>query len=403
MGFYEEHCTYLKPMIGWFIFSAILTSYNKKLLGTDEMHFPCPLLLTSMHFGSQWIFSYVTTSLYPDANGTAVITNMSWSNFLCVSVPCGLVTCLDVALSNLAIVRISITFSTMIKSSSPIFVVASAFILGIEKLRYSLICVVLLICFGEYLTVLGEVHYDRIGFFLCLAAAVFSGLRWTVMQSILHRLDPPLKSAIATMRILVPSMFFFMVLFALIIERPWDTLSPSSGSPYFKDFQSGVTTFALGLIGSVIAIMMILCEFYLIMKSNALIMMIGGVTKEMLMILVGVFAFGDKLNAINVSGCIIVFFGVGLFKYSHYKQKMEEHKQAEGKIKIEYKPFELKMKKFVQNILISDGPMDSSSNEIDIFLTETHELELENQYDENGNIEFGGLENSNRIDRLRIT
>eukprot|EP00985_Skeletonema_marinoi_P014783 scaffold7526_cov66-Skeletonema_marinoi.AAC.2 len=42
--------------------------------------------------------------------------------------------------------------------------------------------------------------------------------------------------------------------------------------------------------------------------------MIGGVIKELITILVGVTIFGDDLNVINISGIVVVFMGVFLYK-----------------------------------------------------------------------------------------
>lgn len=138
--------------------------------------------------------------------GGDVVKNMPWRTFLGVSIPCGFITAADVGLSNLSLVRISITFFTMIKSSSPIWVLLSAFIFGIEQVTCNLISVGVLIMAGELLTAFGEVEFDTVGFLLCAGAAVCSGIRWTLVQLKVQRLDPPLKSAVVTMRVLAPSV-----------------------------------------------------------------------------------------------------------------------------------------------------------------------------------------------------
>ena len=94
----------------------------------------------------------------------------------------------------------------MIKSSSPIWVLLSAFIFGIEKVSCNLIAVGVMIMAGELLTAFGEVEFDAVGFVLCACAAMCSGIRWTLMQLKVQRLDPPLKSAVVTMRVLAPSV-----------------------------------------------------------------------------------------------------------------------------------------------------------------------------------------------------
>ena len=328
------------------------------------MNFPCPLLLTSIHFTLQWVFSTSLTNLYPKTLGGDQIKNMSHRQFWGISIPCGGVTSSDIGLSNLAIARISLSFYTMVKASSPIFVVASAFLFGIERITWTLIIVVLIITFGEFLTVLGEIHFDLFGFVLCLAASVCSGMRWTLVQLKLKSINPPLKSPLATMRLLAPVMFFGMISLSMILEKPWISLPqyftdaehsdngsraltdenlPSTGhffvglncstrgnssTPEYtgsgQNYSTGGTPLEviyLGLLGAVLAICMILCEFYLIMNSNAIILMIGGVLKEILTIFVGyvTHSFSSFLLLflrIDTSFFTLYFFLITFFKTS---------------------------------------------------------------------------------------
>lgn len=81
-------------------------------------------------------------------------------------------------------------------------------------------------------------------------------------------------------------MFFFMLILSFMIEDPMVKLSPENGD-YFSDFNNSMKTISLGLTGATIAIAMVLCEFWLILKANAIVLMIGGVLKEVITILVG--------------------------------------------------------------------------------------------------------------------
>lgn len=120
-------------------------------------------------------------------------------------------------------------------------------------------------------------------------------------------------------------MFITMLLTSLALERPWEKFG---GTTYFDTWGDGLKTLAMALLGAFFAIAMVMCEFWLIMKSNAIVLMIGGVCKEMITISVGVLAFGDVLNGINLAGFFIVFSGVVLYKVSHHLAKMEA--KAEG-------------------------------------------------------------------------
>lgn len=122
-------------------------------------------------------------------------------------------------------------------------------------------------------------------------------------------------------------MFVSMFILSFIIEKPWITLAPSENNTYFIDFQHGIQTLSMGIAGAFLAICMILCEFYLIMKSSAMVLMIGGVIKEMVTIFVGVEAFHDTLNLINIIGCCVVFSGVIMYKIIYMKEKERNQKE----------------------------------------------------------------------------
>ncbi|KAG7365026.1 triose-phosphate transporter family protein [Nitzschia inconspicua] len=317
-------------MLGWFFFSAILSTYNKYVFGDGHMHFPCPLFLTSIHFSIQWAFSHIACACFPQALGAERIDMMSWKEWASISVPCGLVTALDVGLSNLALVTISLTFYTMVKSSTPVFVLGWAYLFNIERISWPLIGVIVVIASGEFLTVYGEVYFVLHGFLLCLIASILSGARWTLVQLKLQQLDPPLKSTIVTMKLLAPSMFWSMLLISLAVERPWTKLMDADDN--FKDL---ATIFLLGLLGGTFAVFMILCEFYLILKASAVILMIGGVIKELTTIVIGVFFFGDRLNATNTTGVCVVFSGVILYKVVFHLEKRVKEQQSMEAIPVE--------------------------------------------------------------------
>ncbi|CAJ1966855.1 unnamed protein product [Cylindrotheca closterium] len=314
---YNDHCTYLPAMLGWFLFSALITSYNKYVFGEGHMAFPCPLFLTSLHFGVQWSFSHYACEIFPETLGTQMIKDLDWKTWAAIAVPCGVVTAMDVGLSNLSLAVITITFYTMVKSSTPVFVLGWAHIFGIERITLQLIGVAAVIAVGEFVTVYGEINFVLKGFLLCLTASVLSGARWTLVQLKLQSMEPPLKTTIATMRLLSPCMFFIMLLMSLVIEQPWNDFPKMNSSDLWW-------VLILGAGGGAIAVSMILCEFYLILEASAIVLMIGGVLKEMVTIVIGVTLFGDDLNGTKIFGMCIVFSGVILYKIVFHLEKEEK-------------------------------------------------------------------------------
>ena len=69
-----------------------------------------------------------------------------------------------------------------------------------------------------------------------------------------------------------------------------------------------------------------------------------------------VYAFNDQLNLVNVGGCFVVFLGVVMYKVSHHIQKMEEKAFADAnKIKVEYEPIRINLKKKHPNAAVTDA------------------------------------------------
>ena len=91
-----------------------------------------------MHFWCQWGFSWSMCRFFPLLFGSKTVDDMTWREFLEISIPCGLVTSGDIGLSNLSMVTISLTFYTMVKASSPIFVLFWAYFFGIMEIKWSL-------------------------------------------------------------------------------------------------------------------------------------------------------------------------------------------------------------------------------------------------------------------------
>ncbi|VAI70242.1 unnamed protein product [Triticum turgidum subsp. durum] len=109
----------------WYTFSTCLTLYNKTLLGDKLGKFPAPLLMNTVHFALQAALSKII--LLFQAKGIDSAVEMSWKDYFMRVVPTALGTALDINLSNASLVFITVTFATMCKSASPIFLLLFAF------------------------------------------------------------------------------------------------------------------------------------------------------------------------------------------------------------------------------------------------------------------------------------
>jgi len=240
--------------------------------------------------------------------------------------PNGCITGMDIGFSNKSLVYITMSFYTMCKSTTPIFLLAFAFIWRLEKPSWSLAGVVVVISAGLLLLVKGEAEFHLLGFTLVMSAACLSGLRFTLTQVLLHGNKGeshalPLGGALEVLEILTPVMSVATLLLSLGWEKLWVVLP---GSIYFNSPEHCLLSLGIVFFGAIIAFLMVWTEYQVIKETSALTFMVAGTCKEVLTVLAAVVVFGDKFGPINGVGLIVVILGVVLFNcYKLHKMRAE--------------------------------------------------------------------------------
>jgi drug/metabolite transporter (DMT)-like permease len=174
----------------------------------------------------------------------------------------------------------------MIKSSTPVWVLIFSFLFGFEKAKLNLILIISIIVFGVWLTIDGEPKFDFQGFILVLIAAIASGLRWNMTQYLMKNR----KSPITTMYHLSPIMFITMLLLSFLVERP---LHYNTGD---IDITKSIISIFIMAIGGILAFIMTMAELYLIKGTNTVTLSVAGISKEIVVISLSVFIYGDVLT-----------------------------------------------------------------------------------------------------------
>ncbi|ONM38181.1 putative sugar phosphate/phosphate translocator [Zea mays] len=170
----------------WYTLSTCLTLYNKEMLGKHMWKFPAPFLMNTVHFTMQAVASRAIV-WFQQRGLEGGPNKMSWKDYCLRVVPTALATALDINLSNISLVFITVTFATMCKSASPIFILLFAFMFRLEKPSFSLLGIMLVVSFGVLLTVAKETEFNLWGFIFIMLAAVMSGFRWSMTQILLQK------------------------------------------------------------------------------------------------------------------------------------------------------------------------------------------------------------------------
>ncbi|XP_052177922.1 probable sugar phosphate/phosphate translocator At1g06470 isoform X1 [Diospyros lotus] len=309
----------------WYIFSTLLTVYNKTLLGDKLGKFPAPLLMNTVHFAMQAVLSKAITWFWSQKFQPSV--SMSWRDYFLRVVPTALGTAMDINLSNASLVFISVTFATMCKSASPIFLLLFAFAFRLESPSFKLLGIIFIISVGVLLTVAKETEFQFWGFIFVMLAAVMSGFRWAMTQILLQKEVYGLKNPLTLMSCLTPVMALATALLSLMMD-PWDEFKISN---YFNSSWHVIRSFLLMLFGGTLAFFMVLTEYILVSVTSAVTVTIAGVVKEAVTILVAVFYFHDQFTWMKGFGLITIMVGVSLFNWYKY-MKLQKGESGEEKV-----------------------------------------------------------------------
>ncbi|KAJ2134322.1 hypothetical protein IW136_004692, partial [Coemansia sp. RSA 678] len=307
----------------WYIFSGLLSVYNKWLFGSSERDFPFPLFVTSVHMLVQYILACACLRIFPSLRPAKSPT---WSVYLTRAVPCGIASALDVGLSNVSLRTITLTFYTMCKSSTLGFVLLFAFLFGLERVRLALIVIISIISVGVVLMAAGEVEFILNGFLEAIGSSAMGGLRWSLTQILLSQARFGMNNPVATMSRLTPIVGVCLLIFSLILEHPFTEIAKNKNS---DTTHGGLFMALMMLSGGLLAFAMVLSEYFLIARTSVVTLSIAGMLKEVAMVGVAHLIFGDSMTLVNACGLLVSLFGIGLYNWLKIYDTLKESKLEE--------------------------------------------------------------------------
>ncbi|KAG0207735.1 Triose-phosphate Transporter [Mortierella sp. GBA30] len=299
----------------WYFFSTALSIYNK-----DNWNFNLPLFVSSIHAGLHFVITACLMHFWPDvfdATRSGKGGRITMHSYITQVVPCAVAAALEICMANASLMYITLSFYTMIKSSTPIWVLVFAFFFRLEKPRMSLILIIAIIVIGVILTVAGETQFDMTGFILVLFAAVMSGLRWSLTQMLLQKDQLGMDNPVATLYYISPIMFALMSILSLVIEDPFVEFASSE---FFNDFRTGALTLMMAGGGGFLAFAMTVAEFKLIKNTGTVTLSVAGISKEIVVISLSMLIFGDRLTFVNLLGLLVSIGGIMAYNYDKIRK-----------------------------------------------------------------------------------
>ncbi|KAF8633645.1 hypothetical protein AX15_001331 [Amanita polypyramis BW_CC] len=300
----------------WFFFATIISVYNKWMFSSQHFGFPAPLFVTTMHMFMQFLLAAAIRFLWPKHFRPKV--DPTPSDYGKKALPTAVTTSLDIGFSNLSLKMITLSFYTMCKSSSLIFVLLFAFLFRLEFFSWRLVAVIFLIFSGVILMVATETHFVLSGFILVISASALGGLRWSLTQ-VLLRDKMGFNNPASTIFWLAPAMGITLTIISLFVEH-WGELFKSK---FFSTAGATMETSLYLVIPGVLAFCMVLSEFYIIQRTGVVPMSIAGIAKEVTTISISAWIFGDELTPLNIVGVGITVCGAKIVA-----SRLRQHSQC---------------------------------------------------------------------------
>ncbi|KAL1925487.1 uncharacterized protein VTP21DRAFT_370 [Calcarisporiella thermophila] len=309
----RKHVPYV---LAWFFFSIMLALFNKNMLDKNHWNGQFPLLLASFYSAYHYILSSLLLKLFPQldtptANKTRELLpkNPKLKDgiyYLKNIIPCGLAVAIEICTSNIALSFVPLSFYTLLKYSTPVFIILFAVVFGLERFRLSLVSIIAIISSGVSLFVLDPPKIAHSGFTTIFFASIASGLRWPLTE-VLYRNEKSPNSPIKTIRLLSPIAFFTSIILSFCLENFVGLIHKS---PHFASLNRLLETFVLVGIGATLAFLVLFTELRLLRAGSNVTLGIPGITKDAVLITISMFLYGDQLNILNFAGFIISAAGV---------------------------------------------------------------------------------------------
>lgn len=171
-------------VLGFWVLAVTITLYNKWVFSTFGFHFPCTYIIGTLSVN--WLLSALLRRHLLSLPGAVPAAPPPRRKVVTM----GACTAFEIGASNLSLLTLSVSFHTMVKSSTPLFVLITAIALGLERPTRVLLTAMGLVTLGVMLCSYGEVRFNWVGFMYILTASMAGGLRWSLAQLLMQEEAP---------------------------------------------------------------------------------------------------------------------------------------------------------------------------------------------------------------------
>lgn len=283
----------LPAIVFWICMSMAVILFNKFLY---TGYFKYPLTLTTIHMG---FATLATTALR--AAGKLQVPALGWSFNLKNVLPIGVLFAFSLGFSNVAAVKLSVSFIQMIKALTPMITLAIAVGMGMEKASAALVAIVSAMCVGVGIASYGEIEFDSLGVMLQLASISCEAARLVVTQKLLQASLPKGSSPLVSISLFAPWSFLFLLPVAITKE------------PAAIDALMAGNTGLVVLLNTATAFTLNIAVVILVSQTSGLTLTLAGIVKDIMLIVASIGLFGNPITYVQVAGYSLALYGLNMY------------------------------------------------------------------------------------------
>ena len=291
---------------------SMIQKYMLTRFADGEFQFP--LTMTCVHMSIKVLLSAVALG-FPCRRRGSCTMGLPRRDYLLFVVPIAAATAGDIALSNVALLTVTLTIYTIGKTSSILFNYSMSTLLKLQPARCVLTSIVACIFVGMVLASYKATDFHLLGFTAVVVAAFLAGTRWVLTERLFEKSGHRLKS-MELLYVLSPLSVPLLLPFALATEA-----KPIMASPVWQDKHEAFVGVAVVLIAGVTSFLLILLELAIVSRTSALTTDVLGYVKNITLVVLAGVTYGDALSALNVVGVCVTF--TGALGYSYFKSQLK--------------------------------------------------------------------------------
>ncbi|KAI1258576.1 triose-phosphate transporter family-domain-containing protein [Xylariaceae sp. FL1019] len=304
----------------WIALSSSVILFNKWVLFSAK--FDYPLFLTTWHMAFATLMTQLMAKFTTTLDSRHKVP-MNTQTYMKAIVPIGIMFSLSLICGNFAYLYLSVSFIQMLKATNAVATLLATWAFGMAAPNLNKLLNVSAIVIGVAIASFGELKFDGFGFIIQVTGIVAEALRLVMVQRLLSsddfKMDP-----LVSVYYYAPACAVINGFFTLLIELPRMTM--------LDILQVGLITL---IANAFVAFLLNVSVVLLIGKTNAVVLTMSGVLKDILLVIASMTIFGDPVTLQQYFGYSIALGGLVYYKLGAEKLQsmMTDAKLTVGEVR----------------------------------------------------------------------